>query len=88
LLLRKNVADPVRAERCFEQALAVARQHDAKSWELRAATSMARMWLTGGRPDEARALLSPVYEWFTEGFETADLNDARTLLAQPPGSTP
>ena len=58
------------------------RNQQAKSWELRAATSLARMWMGRGRSDEARALLSPVYGWFTEGFETADLKDAKALLDQ------
>jgi predicted ATPase len=85
LLLRKEVPDPAQAERCFHEAFAMARDHDAKSWELRAATSMARMWLADGRPDNARALLSPVYGWFTEGFDTADLTDAKALLDQMTG---
>ena len=82
LLLRQATPDPVEAERCFEQALAVARDQHAKSWELRAATSMARIWLQDGRIDDARALLSPIYDWFTEGFDTADLQDAKALLDQ------
>jgi predicted ATPase len=60
----------------------MARNQKAKSWELRAATSLARMWMGRGRSDEARALLSRVYDWFTEGFETADLKDAKALLDQ------
>ena len=80
LLLRQNVPDPVEAEHCFEQALAIARDQQAKSWELRAATSMARMWLQDSRIDDARELLSPVYDWFTEGHDTADLQDAQALL--------
>jgi len=82
LLLRQATPDPVEAEHCFEQALAVARDQHAKSWELRAATSMARIWLQDGRIDDARALLSPIYDWFTEGFDTADLQDAKALLNQ------
>jgi predicted ATPase len=82
LLLRQATPDPVEAEHCFEQALAVARDQHAKSWELRAATSMARIWLQDGRIDDARALLSPIYDWFTEGFDTADLQDAKALLDQ------
>jgi predicted ATPase len=69
-------------EGCFQSALAIARAQHAKSWELRGAMSMARMWLENGRSDDARALLLPVYEWFTEGFDTADLVDAKTLLDQ------
>jgi predicted ATPase len=80
LLLRRANADVAQAEFCFEQALSAAREQMAKSWELRAATSMARLWRRQNRRDEARALLASVYDWFTEGFETADLRDARTLL--------
>jgi class 3 adenylate cyclase/predicted ATPase len=81
-LLRKPAPDPAQAECCFEQALNIARGAEAKSWELRAATSLARMWLQHNRFDEARTLLAPVYEWFTEGFDTADLQDAKALLDQ------
>lgn len=80
LLLRRDESDRARAEDCFAQALAVARQQHAKSWELRAALSMARMWIASGRADDARALLSPLYDWFTEGFDTADLQEAKVLL--------
>ena len=80
ILLRQPVPDPERAEECFEKALTVARAQQAKSWELRAATSMARLWHEQGRPDDARALLRPVFAWFTEGFDTADLQDADALL--------
>ncbi|MDT5112038.1 MAG: hypothetical protein QOE20_3928 [Mycobacterium sp.] len=69
LLRRLEVPDLIRAEGCFENALAIARAQHAKSWELRGAISMARMWLENGRSDDARALLSPVYDWFTEGFD-------------------
>ena len=78
LLLLREV--PHEAENCFQQALTVARDQQAKSWELRAATSLARMWLQQNRVDEARALLAPVYHWFTEGFDTADLIEAQALL--------
>ena len=67
-------------EACFFAALAVARRQEAKSFELRAATSLARHWRDQGRRAEARDLLAPVYGWFTEGFDTADLRDARMLL--------
>jgi predicted ATPase len=80
LLLRQPIPDAAQAQDCFEQALAVARDHQAKSWELRAATSMAQLWRQHGRSDEARALLEPVYGWFTEGFDTADLIEAKALL--------
>ena len=69
-----------KREGYFERALAVARQQQAKSWELRAAMSMARLWRDQGKRDEARDLLAPVYGWFTEGFDTRDLKEARKLL--------
>ena len=72
--------DAAKAEAYFERALSVARQQQAKSWELRAAMSMARLWRDQGRRDEARDLLAPVYGWFTEGFDTLDLKDAKALL--------
>jgi predicted ATPase len=68
------------AETCFMEALKVARSRQAKSHELRAAASLARLWRDQGRPVEARDLLAPVYGWFTEGFDTADLKDAKLLL--------
>jgi class 3 adenylate cyclase/predicted ATPase len=74
---RLNAAN---AEAYFERALAVARTQQAKSWELRAAMSMARLWRDRGKRDEARELLAPVYGWFTEGFDTLDLKVARALL--------
>ena len=67
-------------EACFQQALSIARQQQAKSWELRAATSLARLWQQQGKRAEAQALLAPIYDWFTEGFDTADLQEARALL--------
>ena len=70
------------AETVIEQGIAVARRQNAKSWELRAATSLARLRRQQGRPQEAAALLAPIYAWFTEGFDTADLKAARTLLAE------
>jgi predicted ATPase len=69
-----------KAEAYFERALAVARQQQAKSWELRAAMSMARLWRDQGKRDDARDLLAPVYGWFTEGFDTLDLKEAKALL--------
>ena len=71
-----------KAEAYFERALAVARRQQAKSWELRAATSMARLWRDQGRVREARELLAPVYGWFTEGFDTRDLKEAKVLLEE------
>ena len=72
--------DAVKAEPYFERALAVAREQRAKSWELGAAMSMARLWSGQGKRHEARDLLAPVYDWFTEGFDTLDLKEARALL--------
>ena len=72
--------DAARAEVYFERALAIARAQQAKSWELRAAMSMARLWRDQGRRDEARDLLAPLYGWFTEGFHTRDLKEAKVLL--------
>jgi predicted ATPase len=69
-----------KAEAHFERALMVARSQQAKSWELRAATSMARLWRDQGKSDEARELFAPVYGWFTEGFDTLDLKEAKALL--------
>ena len=80
LLLRQTVPDASRAEACFQQALAIARRQQAKSWELRAATSLARLWQHEGKRAEAHALLAPIYGWFTEGFDTADLQEAKALL--------
>jgi class 3 adenylate cyclase/predicted ATPase len=72
--------DATKAEGYFERALAVARQEQAKSWELRAAMSMARLWRNQGKRQQARELLVPVYGWFTEGFDTLDLKEAKALL--------
>jgi predicted ATPase len=69
-----------KAEAYFERALTAARHQQAKSWELRAAMSMARLWRGQGKRDEARYLLAPVYGWFTEGFDTLDLKEAKALL--------
>jgi adenylate cyclase len=69
------------AESCFQYALTIARRQGTRSWELRAATSLSRLWRREGRKEEARKLLQGVYGGFTEGFGTADLDDARTLLA-------
>jgi predicted ATPase len=72
--------DTLKAEEYFESALSVARQQQAKSWELRAAMSMARLWRDQGKPKQARELLAPVYNSFTEGFDTLDLKEAKALL--------
>ena len=72
--------DAARAEAYFERALAVARAQEAKSWELRTAVSMARWWHDQGKRREARDLLAPIYSWFTEGLDTLDLKEAKSLL--------
>jgi predicted ATPase len=72
--------DVAKAQQYFERALAVARQQQAKSWELRAAMSMARLWREQGKRQQARDLLAPVYGWFTEGLDTLDLKQARMVL--------
>ena len=74
--------DVAKAEASFEKALAVARQQQAKSWELRAAMSLARLWRDQGKREEARELIAPVYGWFTEGFDTLDLKEAKALLEE------
>jgi predicted ATPase len=68
------------AEACFQQALAVAHRQQAKSWELRTALSLSRLWQQQGKRAEARELLMPIYSWFTEGFDTLDLQEAKALL--------
>jgi class 3 adenylate cyclase/predicted ATPase len=75
-------ADAAKAESYFERALAVARQQQAKSWELRASMSLARLWRDQGKVQQARDLLAPVYGWFTEGFDTRDLKEAKGLLEE------
>jgi predicted ATPase len=72
----------VKAQRYYDLALRVARQQQAKSLELRAAMSMARLWRDQGRLQQARELLAPVYRWFTEGFDTRDLKEAKALLEE------
>jgi predicted ATPase len=80
IALMSSAPDAAKAEAYFERALAVARAQQAKSWELRAAMSTARLWRDQGKRDEARELLAPVYGWFTEGFDTRDLKEAKILL--------
>jgi predicted ATPase len=82
LLLLLPDPDLHQAETCFQQALAVASCQQAKSSELRAAISLSRLWQRQGKWDDARKLLAPIYGWFTEGFDTADLQEAKTLLAE------
>ena len=78
--LKSPAPDPEKAEAYFDRAVVVARQQQAKSWELRAAMSLARLWRNQGKVSEARELLAPVYGWFTEGFDTGDLKEAKALL--------
>ena len=78
LLLRQGHSEA--AEELYRKALSIAEEQEAKLWELRAAVSLARLWRDQGRRAEARDLLAPVYGWFTEGFDTADLKEAKALL--------
>ena len=80
ILLKRDAADTALPEEAFQTAIAIARQQQAKSWELRAATSLARLWRDQGKRQEAHDLLAPIYDWFTEGFDTLDLKEARALL--------
>jgi predicted ATPase len=80
LLLRQPGTPQAEAEACFQQALDAACHQEAKSLELRAAMSLSRLWQQQGKRAEARALLAPIYGWFTEGFDTADLQEAKALL--------
>jgi predicted ATPase len=80
IVLVSRDSDAQKAQVHFERALRIARDQQAKSWELRAATSMARLWRDQGKLEEARDLLAPIYGWFTEGFDTLDLKEAKALL--------
>jgi predicted ATPase len=82
IALKSPEPDAAKAEMYFERALAVARKQQAKSWELRAAMSLARLWRSQGKTQQARELLAPVYGWFTEGFDTLDLKEAKALLEE------
>jgi predicted ATPase len=82
IALKSPEPDAAKAEAYFERALSVARAQEAKSWELRAATSLARLWRDQGKRDEAHDLLAPIYGWFTEGFDTLDLKEAKALLEE------
>jgi len=82
LLQRQTIPQPEEAEVWLQRALDVARRQEAKSLELRAAMSLSRLWQQQGKQTEARALLAPIYGWFTEGFDTADLQDAKALLKE------
>jgi predicted ATPase len=80
IALKSPESDAAKAEAYFDRALTIAQSQQAKSWELRAAMSMARLWRDQGKRDEARDLLAPVYGWFTEGYDTLDLKEAKGLL--------
>jgi predicted ATPase len=80
LLLAQDASNAAQAEQSFRTAVEIARRQKARSWELRATTSLARLLRDTGRRDEARAMLAAIYSWFTEGFDTADLKDAKALL--------
>jgi predicted ATPase len=82
LFLRQDDPNIAEAQRCFERAIEIARKQNAKSWELRATMSLVRLLAKQGRRDEARMMLADIYNWFTEGFDTADLKDAKALLDQ------
>jgi predicted ATPase len=85
LLLRRSAEHHAEAESCFRQALEIARRQEAKSQELRAAMSLSRLWQHQGKRAEAHELLAEVYGWFTEGFDTADLQEAKVLLEEVSG---
>jgi predicted ATPase len=82
IALKSPQPDAAKAEGYFDRALVVARDQQAKSWELRAAMSMARLWRDQGKRQQAHDLLAPIYDWFTEGFDTLDLKEAKALLEQ------
>jgi predicted ATPase len=81
-LLQRSSDNQREAETCFDQAMRVSRSQQAKAWELRTATSLARLWQRQGKRDEARQVLAEVYHWFTEGFDTIDLKEAKALLEE------
>jgi predicted ATPase len=80
LLLQQSLDNSTEAETCFHHAIVIAQNQQAKSFELRTATSLAKLWQSQGKRQEAHDLLASVYNWFTEGFDTADLKDAKALL--------
>jgi predicted ATPase len=82
IALKSPEPDAAKAEEYFDRALVIARQQQAKSWELRAAMSLARLWRDRGKQQQARELLAPVYGWFTKGFDTLDLREAKALLEE------
>jgi predicted ATPase len=80
LLLKQDESNGAQAQSCFERAIDIARKQSAKSWELRATISLTCLLTKQGRGNEARMMLGQIYNWFTEGFDTADLKDAKALL--------
>jgi predicted ATPase len=82
LLLRRKDSNAAEAQSCFQRAIAIARRQSAKSFELRATTSFARLLARQEKRDKARAMLAEIYGWFTEGFDTADLKEAKALLEE------
>jgi predicted ATPase len=82
IALISPAGDLLKAQAYFDRALTIARQQQAKSWELRASMSLARLWRDQGKVQQARELLAPVYGWFTEGFDTLDLKEAKALLQE------
>jgi predicted ATPase len=82
IALKSPQPEATKAEKYFERALKIARRQQAKAWELRASMSLARLWRDQGKVQEARELLAPVYGWFTEGFDTRDLKEAKALLEE------
>src|SRR5262245_14111588 len=80
LLLAQSPDNHIEVETCFQYAISIVQNQSAKSWELRAAMILARLWQQQGKRQDAHDLLAPVYGWFTEGFDTADLKDAKALL--------
>jgi predicted ATPase len=78
----KDESPEVTAEACFQQAITIARRQKARSWELRATVSLARLWQAQGKPEAAHKMLAGIYHWFTEGFATVDLKEAKMLLAE------
>jgi predicted ATPase len=85
LLIMLDASNFAEAEHCFRHAIESAQRHAAKSWELRATMSLARLLAKQGKRDDARAMLADIYNWFTEGFDTADLKDAKALFDELSG---
>jgi predicted ATPase len=80
IAMRSPKPNTAKAQEYFERALAVSHKQQTKSWELRACMSLARLWRDQGKVQQARELLAPIYDWFTEGFDTRDLKEAKALL--------